>query len=293
MNRFFWAKSWKYKKVKNNKGALTIEATLAFPIFLFAVLSIAFFTRVVYIQNQVQMSLNQAAIDLSTLSYIYYMTGLKDHIDETQDTISETSEGAEQRVSTVLDIYSSMQKGSDEVENIANDVYEGDIADDVLEGNFEEVLGSFEDIVDVGEDMAGSIDDLENMLEEMFEDPEKEMINMLALIADGGMDIVNQYVGGILARTIMNKHVDQSIFRKTNLGAYIVNDDNEGIKSLDFTGTSLFRDDDKQNIDLIVNYTVDIKLPINFLPNLNFQQRSTMRGYTKGDGTSNRPRTFF
>jgi hypothetical protein len=57
---------------KNNKGALTLEAAIALPIFLFILLSIIMFSQVIYIQNEVKKAVNLSSIELSRLPYLYY-----------------------------------------------------------------------------------------------------------------------------------------------------------------------------------------------------------------------------
>ncbi|SFS06275.1 TadE/TadG family type IV pilus assembly protein [Anaeromicropila populeti] len=57
--------------ILNEKGSMTVEAAIVFPIFIFAVISIVFFFQIILFQLQLQYGLNQTAREISQYSYIY------------------------------------------------------------------------------------------------------------------------------------------------------------------------------------------------------------------------------
>ena len=60
------------------KASLTVEAALALPIFIFVILFISYFIKVLYIQDNIQHALDQTANTLSTYAYAYDVMQLKD-----------------------------------------------------------------------------------------------------------------------------------------------------------------------------------------------------------------------
>lgn len=265
------------KKAEKKNGSMTLEATIAIPIFMFAILSIAFFTRVIHIQNQVQKALNQAAIEMASYSYIYHVSGLRNTHDEMKDIFNNAEGRAEERFTTAINVYTSLQKGINDIQDSTNALKNANYTEiEVYKTAYSEIEGVYRDIGD-------AILTGEELIQKVLEDPKAEMVSTIALLSNGGIEALKGHLGGEYARLIMNKHLDQRVFRPTNVGAYIINPGNSGIKSIDFTETSIFKDN--KTIDLKVSYVVDVRLPINLVPNLNIQQRATIKGFLDGDGS--------
>lgn len=66
------------KKQRNNKGALTIEASISYSIFLMVVVSVLYIMRIVYVYGLVQHAVGQTAKELSMYSYLYQVSGIND-----------------------------------------------------------------------------------------------------------------------------------------------------------------------------------------------------------------------
>lgn len=52
------------------KGSLTVEAALVLPIFVFAIISIIYFIKIVYIQESIQYAITETANEIATYAYI-------------------------------------------------------------------------------------------------------------------------------------------------------------------------------------------------------------------------------
>ena len=60
------------RKVKNEHGAIVVEATIAFSAFIFLIFIVYSIVDICYIQAKMGIALNESAIDMSQYSYLYY-----------------------------------------------------------------------------------------------------------------------------------------------------------------------------------------------------------------------------
>jgi hypothetical protein len=198
---------------KENKGAMTLEATIAVPVFMFAVLSIAFFTRVIYIQNHFQSALNKTAVELSTYSYLYHVSNLS---------------------------------------KLHND---------------------FSDVLNVMENLSNTSNT-----------PSNQPANILSNFAKKEFQEQKGFLLESLVKKRLKENLNASIFKPTNVGAYIVVSTVDPLDSISFKGSNLF--DDNKTIDIMVSYKVKIKLPIDFIEPLTINQRAIIKGFLGGDNSS-------
>lgn len=61
--------------LKRRRGSLTVEAVLILPIFMAAILFISYFVKAHIVQDVVQDALTEAVMEVSSLSYPYYLSG--------------------------------------------------------------------------------------------------------------------------------------------------------------------------------------------------------------------------
>jgi len=83
------------QKHKNERGSFTIEASLAFPVFLFGFLAILFLVNVIRVETTMQYAVNQVAKEVSHYYYIADRLGMANtdsssvpEVDDTIDAIS-------------------------------------------------------------------------------------------------------------------------------------------------------------------------------------------------------------
>ena len=60
---------------KGEKGSVTLEALVILPVFIIAVMTMAFILRAVYVQEYIQHAITQAAEEIAGASYLYGVTG--------------------------------------------------------------------------------------------------------------------------------------------------------------------------------------------------------------------------
>lgn len=114
-----------FKKIfKNSKGSLTVEAALVLPIFICVILTIGFFTKAVYTHEIIQHAINEAANEMASYSYMYYISGIHD-IDKTiNKKIDEKKRKSEEYANYILSLYKGLNdiiQTQPETENMSND----------------------------------------------------------------------------------------------------------------------------------------------------------------------------
>ncbi|NTV91328.1 MAG: hypothetical protein HGA22_13370, partial [Clostridiales bacterium] len=77
---------------RREAGSVTVEAAIVFPVFLCAVLTVIFLIKAVYVHELVQQGLNDTARRLSSISCLYYKSGLLDWDGSIQKGLESNTE---------------------------------------------------------------------------------------------------------------------------------------------------------------------------------------------------------
>lgn len=99
------------KAMRGKKGALTIEASIAYPIFLVVIVTMLYIMRIVYVHGLIQHAVSQTAKELSMYTYIYQVTGLNEAYGDLQDSVSGRTEQFNEDVGSVVGLYESFSSG--------------------------------------------------------------------------------------------------------------------------------------------------------------------------------------
>ena len=111
------------RKVKNEHGAIVMEATIAFTAFIFLIFIIYSIVDICYIQAKMGIALNESAIDMSQYSYLYYKFGI-DSVDdaisgaaaESRARANDTLAGVDSLMTAIGDVEGSFGSGGDSVD---------------------------------------------------------------------------------------------------------------------------------------------------------------------------------
>ncbi|WDV46943.1 pilus assembly protein [Clostridiaceae bacterium M8S5] len=79
------------KRHNKNKGSLTVEAAIVLPIFIFVIITVAMFIKVVYIQELVGHALKDSVNEMALTSYLFNVSGLYNP-DKNNRTIKDIDE---------------------------------------------------------------------------------------------------------------------------------------------------------------------------------------------------------
>ena len=100
------------RKVKNEHGAIVVEATIAFTAFIFLIFIVYSIVDICYIQAKMGIALNESAIDMSQYSYLYYKFG----IDAVDDAVSSAASESRARANDTLNAVDSLMSAIGDVE---------------------------------------------------------------------------------------------------------------------------------------------------------------------------------
>lgn len=258
--------------LKNKNGSLTLEAAISLPIFMCVFLTIAFFMRVVYIQNNVQYALNGAANELATYSYLYSVSGFQELNDSISGEMNKYGERASNRTKQLLEAFDAM---GDNLQNAVDSVEGGLKTGDLKK------LENLEELYNQSKISAGTV---KNVLNDVKNDPKMEFVSIASLFLGAGYENIKGELSEPLIKFFMAKYIDNKIINSGGIpGAYIeVKNGDDPLKAFDFK-SRLFTDN--KSIDIVVRYEIKTALPINIIPEIPMEQRVTVRGWLDGDAS--------
>ncbi len=258
---------------QRKEGSLTVEAALALPVFICVIMSIASFIKVVYVHELMQHTICETANQLSTYSYIYSASGIKEIHDQTVDGLDTHKEKLREQAAVLVDCADAVRAFPDEVGEAVGRTEET-IRDRSI-GQAVEELGR-----PVNE-LAEKFEKTRDVVKEITSDPKGELRSLICVFARAGLeDLKAELLLKPLSKALIVKHLGGKNVEDANrrlLGLNVV----DGLDGLDLNESRLF--EDKENIELVVRYRIKTNLPINLLPELQVVQRASVRAWTAGD----------
>jgi hypothetical protein len=250
------------KRINLKKGSVTVEASIVLPIFISLIICIAFFIKLVYIQEIMQHAIDQTASEMASQAYIYRVSGLQQVNDKVRDGLKSNSDTFKKHLSTVMDTFSSLNSLTEKGGNTAEDK------------SYVDKLG----------EVKNNFDNLINSSNEIIQNPIDELKSIAFLIAGGAFDDMKTELFIPITRLYMKKYLTSDRLKNADQrlkGLNIIN----GYRGLDFSSSHFFQDSNN-DIDIIVSYSVDIPVPFNIIPDLGIIQRATARAWLGGDADS-------
>lgn len=264
----------KFFRIRNEKGSITVEASIVMPIFICAVLSIAFFIRIIYVEKLVKHAIDETANELATYSYIYSISGLNEKNEQAVDYLKKQRELFDKQLESIGD-------SIDFIESSKKDVGQG--LETFKSGDIEGIRGAIETAASKKGDAREKAEALKLIFNSFKDDPKKELISLACIFGDNAFKDIKPYAAQPIIRFFIKKHFKDGKMdedqRLRNLNVY------DGFEGLDFSQSKLL--DDNKSIELIVRYRINTALPINFLPRVNIIQRSVVLAWLDGDRESN------
>jgi len=96
------------RRFNRDKGSVTVEASIVFPIFVCVIISIIFLIKAVIVHEIIQHAINEAAHELSAASYLYHVSGLQKVHDLVQEGLEKDARLFKEHAQTVLDACSDV-----------------------------------------------------------------------------------------------------------------------------------------------------------------------------------------
>ncbi|MCT4596424.1 MAG: pilus assembly protein [Vallitalea sp.] len=264
--------------MKKLKGSLTVEASIVLPIFIMAILSITYFIKIIYIQENIQNAINETANEMSTYAYILDKANILDTQQQIyEDSISQVNENN----SNIQNIINNLETLYNTIEN-ANSIY---ISNQIAQSSSYEKMKSSNNLPDFIDNYIKNIkhikDEIMNNATTAYKSLNEIMGSINIVIKNfkntiikesfaNGIDITNNYLGTKMAEIIMDKHITKEQYKNW----YIVN----GKDGMDFRQSRFMLDN--EDIDLIVKYKIAIPIPFPGLKEISMIQRVKVRGWT-------------
>lgn len=240
---------------KNSRGSITVEASLSMILFVFFMVCIISLINISRVQTKVGNALHLAAIDISNMSYLYYLVGLYD----LDTTISNSGEDAGTAITGHLAKADTVIKDTETFLS-------------VIATGKDEVLGAEGNISDIVETLKSTSGDAEKQVQ-AIKASSASLIDDFKGIADnpiGFVKILAQYgigkasgtaknlIAGLFAQSLMEDHIEAG-GTITDANQYLVSlGVKDGLGGMSFLASEIFGGDDNTDINLVVVYRVNI-----------------------------------
>lgn len=216
--------------IKNEEGAVVIEATLSLTFFMFMIVMLLSTVNLCIAQAKIGIALNQTAKEISQYTYIYSLTGLNDIQKDMNDAVADTRQDVENVEQSVVDALNGLKAlGHNEAD---------------FDETFETIGNSYEEIEQVVRKIADA------------EDKTAWVTSVIKICANEGYEALKGVLGGALAKGLIQKHLvsvegaDCDAYLKS-LGVV------DGLKGLNLMNSAIFVNG-TDDIQLICKYEISI-----------------------------------
>lgn len=267
------------KKIKKNdgeSGMMVVEAAIGFTAFIMVCFGLLFITNIFILHNRVQFAINSAAHEIASYSYIYTALSLKDAEKKVEQDGEAYVEPIDNTADQISDTFNKMNETLSSISGVSSAVSNLEIS--------EELLTQLEEIKTNGSATLSSGKQSLSMISELFKDPKNTFNGFVYLGASYLTTELKSFVGAAFAEGMTEKYLE---FFGRSADDYLTSFGVVGgYSGLDFSGSSLFNDDEKRIVDIVVEYDLDFSY-INFVfPRriIHVVQRVSVGGWVDGDG---------
>lgn len=248
---------------KGKSGTATVEAALILPMVMLAILAVLSIIRITGTYERMQHALNQVAEDMSQYSYLYAVSGLKGKHDALVDKTAQAKEELLEQQEAVNTFYQSLQSVAGDLGSFGN-------------GN---TVQAFFDTLTGMDDVNSSFDGLSAQVESILEDPMGEASLIGLALSDTLLSENKTALLGLIAKSMLKGRLSDDLNVPPRELEYRLRL-TDGLKDLDFSSSTFFND--KQTIDLILEYTVKPMPDFFFLPEIRLRNRACVLAWAWG-----------
>lgn len=244
---------------------ITVEAVLSLVPFILVILGIISFINIYMVHNKIQYALFQIGSELTTYTYFYEVTGLR----EGDKVFTEDANKETEKLDTMI------TKTSNFIEQLGalqTSVFNG--GDFREEG--EKVLDTGNEVWEAGKDLAS--------------DPQKIVSGTAYLTMETVLQKLKTGALGWLTEARFSSYLASEIPGVLSMSAdeYLkAAGVKDGLAGFDFSKSKLFMDENKKMIDIVITYDLEIKFFKIFFkePYITVAQRCAVPAWVDGDGT--------
>ncbi len=184
------------------KGSVTVEAALAFPLFICLIVFVVFIVKVVYVHEMIQHAIDETANRLADLGYVFYVSGMEEINDSIRDGMESRSE--------------------------------------LFRRHSEDIMDALEKLDNI-EKMDESVDKISDVIEEVSEDPEEELKSIVFLVGKEAFEDIKTQLILPMVKQYIKKYLDVEETGDINAKLLGLNV-KKGFDGLDFSKSGFFRD---------------------------------------------------
>jgi len=266
-NRMGHAQNHRIGKLRR-KGSATVEALIVLPVFMVVMLTLAYIIRVFFVYSTMQSALQTVARNISSASYYYYVSGLKDYSERLGEAAQEAEDTLNSQKDTIL---GAVDTFSDALSAIrTNGTFSAD--------NMNELIDQYSQI---GRDLASQSGSAISLVKDVLKDPKGEVKLLLTVFAqkltyEGRKQIICLIAREMLNAELVNRSSDKMSDPYITLGL--------DKSALNFQHTEVFGD--KESLEFVVIYKVKTPAPFNLIPEITLSNRVKVIAWTGGRGDS-------
>lgn len=241
---------------KENKGSLTVEASLALIVFIFAFLSILYLVKFVRAQVVLQHAVNQIAKEISQYSYLTNKLGLKNDKTKSEKMIKDT----DKIISEASNLISLINSEKNELGNIIAENKDYEINDYY---NAIKIYKKYDEAGNKIKDSYTKIEDNINSFignaKEYLKDPKVLLNGFVEIAKDEIADFaVSKYIAAPLSNILIQKYLPSG---QDSTDEYLLKlGIDRGLEGLNFDTSTIFKNG--SDIDITLIYNMSLKLPL-------------------------------
>jgi len=243
-----------------NKGSTAIEAAIVLTVFISVILSVSLLMKVIYTYEIMQNAISLTANELSSYSYLYYLSGIEGIHDK---------------------FYKKVEEFIGEIS--FDEKYGGENTVKRTTSRFHENTDIFNiDSADANDLKHASILDVDLQNEESLDIAlQDELKSLLYSVIKGTYDDSTDQLFIPIIKMCIKKYLVTDEIREPDERLKILNIAG-GFNGLDFSMSEFFRDEN-DTISIVVRYKINMPVPVNILPQFTVIQKASVRGWLGGD----------
>lgn len=245
------------------RGSATVEAAVVLPVFIICLFSLAYIVRIFMAYNVMQSALQSVARSISSASYYYHVTGLKDfadQLDKMGQDAADTLRGQADTVIGAVDSFRSLIAGI-QAPNPSVD----------LETRIRNAAA-------LGEQLADNTRDVAELAESLIKDPKQEARLLMTIFAQKASYAVRKEMVCLAARLMLEEELKKRATNGMDAQKTL------GIRDISFSQTQVFGDG--ESMEFIITYTINPPVPFGLVPKMTLSNRVKVIGWTSGRGPS-------
>ncbi len=274
---------------RRERGSITVEATLSLTIFIFFMISIISLINICRVQAKVNNALHLAAIDISHMSYLYYLTGMYDMdvaIQGSAEGSGAVLTGYAENVDSVLNntetLFELIGNGGQELEGVVSG--SSDVSAAIK--NLQDIKDSGQTEMEALKANAGLVkEDLQGIAGNPM-----QFVKTLASFGIGeGYDSAKNLMAGLLAEALIVEHIEASDDSLPYGGvddadAYLESlGIEDGLDGMSFMASELFGGMNYCDINLVAMYRLNVFPLLGDFATIPVAQSASTRAWLGGD----------